>query len=623
MSPFLRKFFDENYKLVKKRSSQLSLQIETHPYSELEVSYLSDGSPNLLTKDGFFLHTEGENFSFNTEAEVVYVYGLGLGYAYRYLKNWLREREDRELLFLEDDLLVMQYFLASEGAREILSDPQIQVYYLPPDKERYEELLGRITTLYHTCKVDFISLFSYKKYKDVVADRLEKYVMAESLKKHLYMAEILHSSQKYYDNYYHNIFSMPGAHIGNDLKGAFEGVPVIICGAGPSLDKQLARVKELRSRALLFAGGSAINALTARSIIPDFGGTIDPNAAQARRIAKNNSEEMPYFYHNRVHKDVLGKIEGPKIFMSGCSDYYLPNWFNEQLGLIEKDSESYDDGYNVISFLTYLATFLGCNPIIFIGMDLAYTNKKSYSSSVYAVRDISEGGKYPASDKPIPGKDIYGDKTDTCWKWIDESDWYKGFQEGHLDYNFINATEGGLGFSGIENKPLQNVAEEYLQNNFNLKEMISEALLSSELCNNINNDDIFRIMGELEGSLLRSIVFLKEILLKIESLDGKGRADLKYDDMHSTIGVLAEQKLFEEVAYKYILFLQNRAFDLSLRRHYNRLIMLHDEDRHGYIKLNIYQRNLKNMLELAFLNLEALKKAVDIKVCKNDILNKK
>src|SRR6185503_9490810 len=76
-------------------------------------------------------------------------------------------------------------------------------------------------------------------------------------------AEYLSAGKVFFKNFYHNILELDNAENGSALSGKFQGVPAIICGAGPSLGKNIELLKTLKDKALIFAGGTAMNALNA------------------------------------------------------------------------------------------------------------------------------------------------------------------------------------------------------------------------------------------------------------------------------------------------------------------------------------------------------------------------
>ncbi len=72
--------------------------------------------------------------------DILYVYGIGLGYIFEALKEWLKNPR-HTLVFIEDQLTIIDVFLHTERAKEILAHPRVWVYYLTSDTLLLKALL--------------------------------------------------------------------------------------------------------------------------------------------------------------------------------------------------------------------------------------------------------------------------------------------------------------------------------------------------------------------------------------------------------------------------------------------------------------------------------------------------
>ncbi len=106
---------------------------------------------------------------------------------------------------------------------------------------------------------------------------------------------------------------------------------------------------------------------------------------------------------------------------------------------------------------TALALHFGCNPIIFIGQDLAYTNEKRHA-------DIAKHNSNNLSNKSeydLYVEDIYGEKVRTS---MSLNFMRLQFEELINIFNkntFINATEGGANINGTSIASLNEVIDKY------------------------------------------------------------------------------------------------------------------------------------------------------------------
>lgn len=401
---------------------------------------------------------------------VLYVYGLGDGSAYRAAEGWLRGNRKRSLVFLEDDWAEIRAFLESETASVLLHDPQVRLYGFC-DVNGDELLFSNIAWDYVLKPFHVAALPRYAKVRSGLLGHLRERLAYEHHRKGEIAQEYLDQGIVFYQNFYPNMLHLHECYLGDGLFDQWNGIPAIICGAGPSLAKQIPLLRQLSDRALIFAGGSALNALTAANITPHFGCGIDPNFAQVKRLNSSAAFEVPFFFRGRMHHRAFRAIQGPKLYVTGTGGYETARYIEEQMGLT---SSELDEGHNVVNFSVSLAERLGCNPILFVGLDMAYTGMRGYSTGVVAdakvtVQDLKKRG---IDDAAVVRSDIYGKPVYTLWKWIDESAWLADYAREHPELRFFNATEGGLGIEGVPNVPLQKVVDKSLAKSWDLDGLV-------------------------------------------------------------------------------------------------------------------------------------------------------
>ncbi len=164
-------------------------------------------------------------------------------------------------------------------------------------------------------------------------------------------------------NVLRNLDFYPSMKLASSLFGAYKGVPAVICGAGASLEKHRAELKELEGKALIFAGGAGLSALSRLGIKPHFAGGVDPHEPGKRLIHTS----APLFFQSRIASDWL---KGEKLWVEGSGTIPMEEWIAGRLGL---STATFDGGWNVATFLSALAARLGCSPIILVGVDLSST----------------------------------------------------------------------------------------------------------------------------------------------------------------------------------------------------------------------------------------------------------
>lgn len=413
------------------------------------------------------------------KTEWVIVYGVGLGYYYLGLKNWLSGSPKRHVVFIEDDLAVMHAFLETDIAGLLLDDPQAHLLYLPEDKIRvkeFEDLIRR--SLFREIYTG--ALASYQEKKAFAFENLAFLIRFFKGIQESTTSEYLMHGKTFFKNFYHNVLELDNTVTGTAFVEKFKGMPAIICGAGPSLGKNIEVLKTLKDKALIFAGGTAMNALNAYSFLPHFGCGIDPFTFHYSRILSNIAFETPFFFRSRMTSDAVSLLHGPRVYLPGTTGYPIAEFVDKGLGY---DPFQMDEGANVINTSLSIAEKLGCNPIIFVGLDLAYTDGLSYAPGItsHGIHDPREQFITKAKqDELVLATDIHGQPIYTLMKWMVESSWYANFARNFPHLKLLNCTEGGIGFAGVENMPLGSAVSQYLNQSLDCEGKIAAALLSSD-----------------------------------------------------------------------------------------------------------------------------------------------
>lgn len=489
------------------------------------------------------LHLEG--------IQVLYVYGVGLGYAFEAASEWLKSSEANHLIFLEDDLAVLHRLLETPLGTKILNHPQVQLYFVK-DIQDQDKVLEHLVWSFVTNTITVEALPLYRKIKKGTFEELQQKILFDTNTKNNAVQEFLGLGDYFYQNFYKNLLLIDQSYSGNYLFGRFAKIPAIICGAGPSLGKQYEKLRGLEDRALIFAGGSSLNALSSQDILPHFGAGVDPFSPQLERLKTNRAFEVPFFYRNRMYHEAFKMIHAPRLFLTGAGGYETPLWFEKELGMENIDL---DEGFNVVNLSVEIAYAMGCDPIIFVGMDLAYTGMQSYASGVIPDAKVTEQelkGKTLA-DQSIVKNDIHGKPVNTLWKWVAEAKWIGDFAKKHPEVTLINATEGGIGFPDIINRTLDAVIQKHLRIPRDLRSRLHGEIQNGKM-KKVTKAKITKLVKEMEKSLHRCIEHLQ--ILIDESV--KLRENIKQtgivpQELMTGKIALAEVDLAEEPAYNYTL----------------------------------------------------------------------
>jgi hypothetical protein len=458
------------------------------------------------------------------EVDLLYFYGVGQGEIYGHVFDWLKEAPSRRLILIEDDWEGLAAFLHLEEAAKLLQDEQV-VFCQLDDLELYIERFPRRS-------VEVGALPSKRRGKKWREKILQKASYAHALH-----VDRLHGYQPF-QNFVRNLRHLPRSFYANKLEGKFKGIPAVVCGAGPSLKAALPILKTLENRSLLIAGGSTLAALSAQGILPHFGAAVDPNLEEYRRMKNSFAFEVPLLYSTRVFPAVFQTANGPFGYMRSGIGGVPEIWMEEELGLLEPliGTDLSSDAISVTSICLAWAQFLGCNPILLSGVDLAYTGNQRYAPGVVDEElDLEEAAS--SADRIVKKKSRSGQPVYTAVRWLMESAAFSDFAKKHRKTTtFLNTTEGGIGFKNIPFCPLEEAVAPLPDLGFSLRAKVHAEIGSVPMPAQTERV-IQEKMGEMKKSL-ENVVGHLEICAQIKP---------------GSIA-MAELELMEEMAYPYLFY---------------------------------------------------------------------
>jgi hypothetical protein len=231
--------------------------------------------------------------------------------------------------------------------------------------------------------------------------------------------------------------------------------PVVIVLAGPSLNKNIAVLKEWQDRVTIFCVNTVFNKLLDYGIIPDATFSIDIHPSLAEKHYKRN-EPIP---------DSIVLVANPGID-SRCISLFEHNllilggggYFQHELAS-DIGSDVLQVGLSVTHFAFTMARHMGASSIILIGQDLAY----GYEGQTHSLGCNYEEQKTIVSqnDDIVYLEGYHGGEVPSCLTWKLFRDWYEDFLNRYPSL-VINATEGGVKIKGTLQLTLKDALENYV-----------------------------------------------------------------------------------------------------------------------------------------------------------------
>ena len=316
----------------------------------------------------------------------------------------------------------------------------------------------------------------------------------------------------------------------------FKNKPAVIVSAGPSLNKNVHLLEKVKDRWIIIALDATYEKLLSMGIEPDFIVTKERDLATYKAFfeGKDLDLDIPLIAQSLSYPEIIRSYKGPKAFMFK-SDVRWDAYLAKEIARIAKVSMFLGISAASVANMAYTLAFtLGCNPIILIGQDLAYSKEGlTHADGVSLAKKIDL-----EKERNIIWVDgVDGEKVPTNLTWYQ---FLKSFEyqinltkfEGVKTYD---CTEGGALIHGTEVRTFKEVIEEISESIPNKKKIIRE---------NIEYHDEKKkqfIVEAIDKLMLKAVSNFKkaaEILEKLEIEDlAKNGAEmiLKLEKINETL----------------------------------------------------------------------------------------
>lgn len=472
--------FIENMRSLWRIDARLAWEVDQLPDDRsLDVQPSKRGGPTaaVTTEDGrtLFLHSrysperEAAEFCDNIEAgdaACIVLCGLGLGH---HLKAICRKfGRDTIVLVSEPDLGAIKSAMEHVDLADELTSGRVRIL-TRIEKDYLHERLTHVSTplMFGTCfavptAARELNPEFHSKCRDAIVDYASFAKMS--------LTTLVRNAEITCRNIANNLPTYVATPPTQTIRGLFAGRPAILVAAGPSLQKNIDELAALQDRAVIIAAQTTLQPLLERNITPHFVTSLDYSDLSSQffegvqipeRVVLVAEPKASWKVIDAFRRAVVGE---PRTIL-------LDNVFARRcLGNTLAARATMDPGATVMHLAFYLAQWLGCDPIVFIGQDLGFGGHVYYAPGVAMHAAWGpELGRFCSLEMKeweriirqrnilrqvpgIDGKPIYTDEQMFTYLQQFERDFARAPQR------IIDATEGGARKSGAEIMSLADAA---------------------------------------------------------------------------------------------------------------------------------------------------------------------
>jgi len=348
------------------------------------------------------------------------IYGYGLGYHVKELSNLDR---NIKIEIYESDINIIQLACVYTELTSISNNPNINLIYDPD----FSKIFNRIKSL--GSDTEFV--IHYPSLRNIKNPSIRK-----SMENYFIQYSSMNNQRRLLNgNFNENILNYDSMM--NELRETFSGRDLYIVASGPSLDKNFMQLREIRKNAIILATGTVLKKLINAGITPDYFIVTDANSRVYEQISGFENIQVPMLLLSTAFKDFAKKYQGKK-YMICQKDYSKA----EKYASLKGDM-LFETGGSVSTTALDNGISFGCRRIIFVGLDLAYTDNFVHANDTSQRDLICTEGLWQVED--IYGNMVYTNRT---------LDIYRGWIEKRIrgveNVEFIDATEGGAKIQGMK-----------------------------------------------------------------------------------------------------------------------------------------------------------------------------
>ncbi|MBW5377644.1 DUF115 domain-containing protein, partial [Brachyspira pilosicoli] len=251
-----------------KKEDDISLEVIETKSKNLSAKVIKNGKSVLLhsaydpIKEANTLIKEIED-----DVDVVFIFGIGGGYLINAIKKL-----NINIVVIEPSISFFNLLIDNFKLDKILEDSKITFFIGGNDIEDIEKFISLKTTK----KVKFFITRSYSNLFTDDALYYQTKVLSIIDKKTININTILRFDKLWAYNIASNVVEIATHYGVNRFFDKYKNIPAVVVSAGPSLEKNIRKLKELKDKAIIIAVDTAMKPLSSHNISPHFVITIDP-----------------------------------------------------------------------------------------------------------------------------------------------------------------------------------------------------------------------------------------------------------------------------------------------------------------------------------------------------------
>ena len=415
------------------------------------------------------------------EADTVAVIGIGLGYHVAELIR--RLGKDMWILLIESREDVFRAALGSCDLGFLLNHPKVRVFV----GEDYIGFLDWLKDFLNTSNADSITVVRHMEsyrlnpsfYGQIQAE-MERGVSRRQVE----LNTLVQFGPELETNVIRNLPRIVSAVPVSRFEGAFKGVPGFLVAAGPTLSEALPHLREVQDRALIIVADTATRLLLREGIRPHFTAILDMHEVTGRFYKDLNADEAPaLLFDPDAYFGTISDYPGPRVTF----DTIVP--WTKWAATVGGEKGTLEKGISVAHTEYQFLRFAGVDPIILVGVDLAFPGKTTHAEGVVLGWGTGEVTDDLPNQLEVPS--VTGGMVNSA---VQFKTFVTVFEVliSQTESKVINTSPSGALIRGAENLPVEEAIRRHVTGKVNVTEQIRSRMEPRPEI----DWDLFRSQGE-------------------------------------------------------------------------------------------------------------------------------